>query len=52
MYNTVAKAFETVSLDPWKIKEEEKEINRNKRTYYTYSYTGDERSEVKLKVEF
>lgn len=52
MYSTAAKAFETVSLDPWKIKKEEKEINGYKQTYYTYSYTGQQRSEVKLKVEF
>lgn len=48
MYNTVAKAFEEVSISDW-----EETINTtNNRSYYTYSYLGENRGSVKLIVTF
>lgn len=52
MYNTVAKAFETVALSDWEMSSEEKTINGVAQTYYTYSYKGDARGAVKLIVKF
>lgn len=52
MYNTVAKAFETVALSDWTETSAEETINGNKQTYYTYSYKGDARGSVKLIVKF
>lgn len=52
MYNSVAKAFETVALSDWEMTSEEKTINGVSQTYYTYSYKGDARGAVKLIVKF
>jgi hypothetical protein len=52
MYNTVAKAFETVALSDWDETTSQDTINGNTRTYYTYTYKGDTRSSVKLIVKF
>lgn len=52
MYNTVAKAFETVALSDWTQTSSSETINGNTQTYYTYSYKGDARGEVKLIVKF
>lgn len=52
MYNTVAKAFETVALSDWTETSAEETINNVKQTYYTYSYKGDARGSVKLIVKF
>lgn len=52
MYNTVAKAFETVALSDWTETSAEETINDVKQTYYTYSYKGDARGSVKLIVKF
>ena len=52
MYNTVAKAFETVALSDWTETSAEETLNSQKRTYYTYSYKGDARGAVKLIVKF
>jgi hypothetical protein len=41
MYNTVAKQFETVSLNDW-----------DESSDFTYTYTGSARGSVKLKVNF
>ena len=48
MYNTVAKAFEEVSISNW----EETISTTNNRSYYTYSYLGENRGSVKLIVTF
>ena len=52
MYNTVAKAFETVALSDWTETSASETINGNTQTYYTYSYKGDARGSVKLIVKF
>ena len=52
MYNTVAKAFETVALSDWDETTSQDTINGNTRTYYTYTYKGDARGSVKLIVKF
>lgn len=52
MYNTVAKAFETVALSDWTETSAEETVNGYKQTYYTYSYKGDARGSVKLIVKF
>lgn len=52
MYNTVAKAFETVALSDWTETSGSETINGNTQTYYTYSYKGDARGSVKLIVKF
>ena len=52
MYNTVAKAFETVALSDWTETSASETINENTQTYYTYSYKGDARGSVKLIVKF
>lgn len=52
MYNTVAKAFETVALSDWTETSAEETINGVSQTYYTYSYKGDARGSVKLIVKF
>lgn len=52
MYNTVAKAFETVSLSDWDETTSQDTINGNTCTYYTYTYKGDARGSVKLIVKF
>lgn len=52
MYNTVAKAFETVALSDWTETSAEETINEVKQTYYTYAYKGDARGSVKLIVKF
>lgn len=52
MYNTVAKAFETVALSDWTETSSSEIINGNTQTYYTYSYKGDARGSVKLIVKF
>lgn len=52
MYNTVAKAFETVALDDWAETSNSETINNISHTYYTYSYKGDARGSVKLIVKF
>lgn len=52
MYNTVAKAFETVSLSDWTKTEVEETVNGVKHTYYTYTYNGSNRGSVKLIVKF
>lgn len=52
MYNTVAKAFETVALSDWTETSASETINDNTQTYYTYSYKGDARGSVKLIVKF
>lgn len=52
MYNTVAKAFETVALTDWTESSASETINEVSQTYYTYSYKGDARGEVKLIVKF
>lgn len=52
MYNTVAKAFETVALSEWTETSGEETLNDVKRTYYTYAYKGDARGSVKLIVKF
>lgn len=52
MYNTVAKAYETVALSDWTETSASESINGTSQTYYTYSYKGDARGSVKLKVKF
>lgn len=52
MYNTVAKAFETVSLSDWTKTEVEETVNGVEHTYYTYTYNGSNRGSVKLIVKF
>ena len=52
MYNPVAKAFDVVKLDDWKINESTEIINGVSRKYYTYSYVGSDRGSVKLIVNF
>lgn len=52
MYNTVAKAFETVALSDWTETSASESINGVSQTYYTYSYKGDARGSVKLIVKF
>ena len=52
MYNTVAKAFETVALSDWTETSASETVNGNTQTYYTYSYKGDARGSVKLIVKF
>lgn len=52
MYNTVAKAFETVALSDWTETSATEEINGVSHTYYTYSYNGEARGLVKLIVKF
>lgn len=52
MYNTVAKAFETVALSDWTETSAEETINNVKHTFYTYSFKGDARGSVKLIVKF
>lgn len=52
MYNTVAKAFETVALSDWTETTNSESINNTIVTYYTYSYKGDARGSVKLIVKF
>lgn len=52
MYNTVAKAFETVTLSDWTESSAEETINGVKQTYYTYTYKGEARGSVKLIVKF
>lgn len=52
MYNTVAKAFETVALSDWTETSAEETINGVKQTYYTYTYKGEARGSVKLIVKF
>lgn len=52
MYNTVAKAFETVALSDWTETSGSETLNGNTQTYYTYSYKGDARGSVKLIVKF
>ena len=52
MYNTVAKAFETVALSDWTETSASETINGVSQTYYTYSYKGDARGSVKLIVKF
>lgn len=52
MYNTVAKAFETVALSDWTETSSSETINNISHTYYTYSYKGDARGSVKLIVKF
>lgn len=52
MYNTVAKAFETVALSDWTETSGSETVNDNTQTYYTYSYKGDARGSVKLIVKF
>ena len=52
MYNTVAKAFETVALSDWDETTSQDTINGNTSTYYTYTYKGDARGSVKLIVKF
>lgn len=52
MYNTVAKAFETVALSDWTETSATEEINGVSQTYYTYSYKGEARGSVKLIVKF
>lgn len=52
MYNTVAKAFETVALSDWTETFSSETINNVSHTYYTYSYKGDARGSVKLIVKF
>lgn len=52
MYNTVAKAFETVALSDWDETTSQDTINGNTRTYYTYTYKGDARGSVTLIVKF
>lgn len=52
MYNTVAGKYEAVAFTDWKEETSEETINDNTRTYYTYSYKGDARGSVKLKVTF
>lgn len=52
MYNTVAKAFETVSLSDWTMTSSEESVNGINHTYYTYTYSGSNRGSVKLIVKF
>lgn len=52
MYNTVAKAFETVALSDWTETSASETINGTSQTYYTYTYKGDARGSVKLIVKF
>lgn len=52
MYNTVAKAYETVALSDWTETSASESINGTSQIYYTYSYKGDARGSVKLKVKF
>lgn len=52
MYNTVAKAFETVALSDWNETTVEENINGWDEKYYIYSYKGDARGSVKLIVKF
>lgn len=48
MYNTVAKSFDEVRLSDW----EESQDTTNGRTYYNYSYSGENRGSVTLIVNF
>lgn len=52
MYNTVAKAYETVSLTDWNEVSAAESLNGIDHTYYTYAYKGNARGSVKLKVKF
>ena len=52
MYNPVAKAFDVVKLDDWKITESTETLNGISCIYYTYSYIGSARGSVKLIVNF
>jgi len=52
MYNTVAKAFETVALSDWAESSASEKINNVDHTYYTYTYKGSARGSVKLIVKF
>lgn len=52
MYNTVAKTYETVALSDWTETSATESINGVSQTYYTYTYKGDARGAVKLKVKF
>ena len=52
MYNTVAKAFETVALSDWTETSASETINGVSQTYYTYTYKGSARGSVKLIVKF
>ena len=51
-YSTVAKAFENVDIADWDEVETTEKINEIDQTYYTYTYKGAARGEVKLIVKF
>lgn len=52
MYNSVAKAFETVSLSDWTRTDAVEQVNGIDQNYYTYTYSGANRGAVKLIVKF
>ena len=52
MYNTVAKAFETVAFSDWTETSASETINGVSQTYYTYTYKGEARGSVTLIVKF
>lgn len=53
MYNSVAKAYEVIPSTAWAETTEDIQLNDQcTRTYYLYTYTGEDRGEVKLKITF
>ena len=52
MYDTSAEKWKAVSMSEWKISSETIIVNGTDVTYTVYTYNGDTRSKVKLRIKF